>query len=186
MHAITCVACYLKSRSSAVELTCEQCKKAYSLPAGEAAKKARRYAHTFCSRECAVVFRAQPKPRGACAHCGSALTNKDQKVYCGRACYDAHRRGANTSTEGHDKSYNGSYLRLKPQVLVRDGQTCAMTGSKRTLEVHHIDHNPENNQMGNLITLSRAAHEQYHAMPDAQRGYWQRMFGELAMNRTSS
>ncbi|NQW80039.1 MAG: HNH endonuclease [Polaromonas sp.] len=178
--------CYQQSRSSAVETTCEQCHKVFSLPAGEAAKKARKYAHTFCSRECAVEFRKQPKDRGECAHCGAALTNKDQKVYCGRTCYDAHRRGSNTSATGHDKAYNGAYLRLKPQVLVRDGQTCAMTGGKRALEVHHIDHNPENNRLGNLITLSRAAHEQYHAMPDAQRSYWQRMFSELATSRTLS
>lgn len=104
-------------------------------------------------------------------------------MYCGRECYDAHRRGSNTSASGHDKAYNGAYLRLKPQVLARDGQTCAMTGGKRALEVHHIDHNPENNQMGNLITLSRAAHEQYHAMPGVQRSSWQRMFSELVASR---
>jgi hypothetical protein len=61
-----------------------------------------------------------------------------------------------------------------------------MTGGKRALEVHHIDHDPENDQMDNLITLSRMAHEQYHAMPDAQRNYWQRMFSELATSRMSS
>ena len=119
-------------------------------------------------------------------HCGTALADRHQKVYCGRECYDTHRRGANTSASGHDKSYNGAYLRLKPQVLARDGQMCAMTGSKRGLEVHHIDHDPTNNQLGNLITLSRVAHEQYHAMPDVQRGYWQRMFAELAASRTLS
>lgn len=186
MHAVTCVTCYLESRSSVVEQTCEQCHKTYSLSAGEAAKKARRYSHTFCSRDCAVTFRAQPKERGVCAHCGAALTNKDQKVYCGRECYDAHRRGSNTSAAGHDKAYNGAYLRLKPQVLARDGQVCAMTGSRRALEVHHVDHNPENNQMGNLVTLSKAAHELYHAMPDAQRSYWRRMFNELVTSRMSS
>jgi hypothetical protein len=60
-----------------------------------------------------------------------------------------------------------------------------MTGGKRGLEVHHIDHNPENNHMGNLITLSRVAHGQYHAMPDVQQNLWRRMFSELTASRTS-
>ena len=178
-HAATCVTCYQNARSTTVTLSCGQCHSLFDLTEGEAAKRSRRYANHFCSRGCAVTFRAQPKGRGVCAHCSKPLTGKDQKVYCGRECYDAHRRGSSTSARGYDESYNGAYLRLKPQVLVRDGQACVMTGARRALEVHHIDHDPRNNRLANLITLSKAAHAQYHAMPDAQRGYWQRMFRSL-------
>jgi YHS domain-containing protein len=154
----------------------------YQRLAGDAAKNERKYAHSFCSRACVQAHRVQPKKHGACKHCGGALSGKDQKVFCGRACYDAFRRGPDTSPQ----AYGGPFLRLKPLVLARDERTCAMTGGARALEVHHIDHDPQNNIMENLITLSRAAHAQYHAMPAAQQGLWRRMFGELAKSRTSS
>ena len=60
-----------------------------------------------------------------------------------------------------------------------------MSGAVQTLQVHHIDHDPANNEMVNLITLSKAAHAQYHAMPGAQQTLWRSMFTSLAASRTS-
>ena len=70
-------------------------------------------------------------------------------------------------------------------VLARDQKMCVMSGAVRTLQVHHIDHDPANNEMVNLITLSKAAHAQYHAMPGAQQTLWRSMFTSLAASRTS-
>ena len=61
------------------------------------------------------------------------------------------------------------------QVLERDGHQCVMTGKTRMLEAHHIDHDPTNNVLTNLISLSRPAHEFYHSLragPQAALRSW--------------
>jgi len=60
-------------------------------------------------------------------------------------------------------------LAAKPVVLARDGHRCRLTGKAALLEVHHVDHDPTNNITPNLVTLSKSAHEFYHALkPEAQ------------------
>ena len=49
------------------------------------------------------------------------------------------------------------------------------TGKTRMLEAHHIDHDPTNNVLTNLISLSRPAHEFYHSLragPQAALRSW--------------
>ena len=57
----------------------------------------------------------------------------------------------------------------------RDGHQCVMMGKTRMLEAHHIDHDPTNNVLTNLISLSRPAHEFYHSLragPQAALRSW--------------
>lgn len=175
-----CSTCHLREiKTTDTALTCAHCAVSFSLPKGEADKRARRYGRAYCSRSCAASSRAQPKDRGTCAHCGTALLGKDQKIYCGRTCYDASRRGPD-----HDSAYQGQFLHLRTQVLLRDGRQCAMSGATRALEIHHINHDPADNVPDNLITLSKASHKQYHALPDAPRELWRRVFSQLVRSRT--
>jgi 5-methylcytosine-specific restriction endonuclease McrA len=42
-----------------------------------------------------------------------------------------------------------------------------------TFDVHHIDGNPENGDMGNLTALCRECHRDEHGMqPGKERGHW--------------
>ncbi len=55
-------------------------------------------------------------------------------------------------------------------ILSRDGYQCQWQASKcvsnrevRDLLVHHIDSNPSNNELNNLITLCKKCHIRFHA-----------------------
>jgi len=51
---------------------------------------------------------------------------------------------------------------LRKKVLKRDNFRCRLCGYA-FLEVHHIDRNPENNNLDNLVTLCRKCHFEIHA-----------------------
>jgi 5-methylcytosine-specific restriction endonuclease McrA len=53
---------------------------------------------------------------------------------------------------------------LRRKVLVEAGHSCAVTkcGDHTYLEIHHIDHNRENNRLENLILLCRKHHAMAH------------------------
>lgn len=181
-HALTCRQCHLEQIAQPLtQLTCAHCAGSFQLDKAEADKRQRRYSAVYCSRSCARAARSQPKDRGSCVCCGKALTTREQKVYCSRECYNTKRRGPQYSPQ-----YQGEFLHLRNVVADRDGRTCAMMGSSRALEIHHVDHDPSNNDLSNLITLSKTAHALYHSMPDAQQAFWRRMFSELIASRTSS
>ena len=39
---------------------------------------------------------------------------------------------------------------------------CAMCGARRRLHIHHIDHDPSNNEIENLILLCNYHHAEMH------------------------
>ena len=172
-HAVSCRACRTKQeQATKVALVCEQCSSPFLRPAGEHTKRIGRGAgnHTFCSAECSRAWRKvqAAQPHGSCANCSAPLVKRFQQHYCSPACYHAAR-------PRQTEAYNGVYLSLKRQVLERDGHQCVMTGKTRMLEAHHIDHDPTNNVLTNLISLSRPAHEFYHSLragPQAALRSW--------------
>jgi hypothetical protein len=74
-----------------------------------------------------------------------------------------------TRSKESNKFYtSAAWLELSKMVLERDNYTCALTGQKGgNLEVHHIVHRAEDETTwydpDNLITLSRASHQNLHA-----------------------
>ncbi|BBX90431.1 HNH endonuclease [Mycolicibacterium boenickei] len=95
-----------------------------------------------------------------CRGCGSPLSKRSQKVYCGNACQAAARRDAWTkqwleSGEARINSHPGHYVRD----YIADAQSgcCAICGATSvwqdlplTLVMDHIDGNPTNNRRENL------------------------------------
>ena len=165
-HAITCRSCHTsRGAAEVIQLTCSNCQTTFTRKAHEHEKSLSRHGdgvRTFCQRACYNTYkRTHPesyeKPKGNCDGCGKKLTGQ-QKKFCSHPCYLASRsRGA--------EAYNGAFLALKMQVIARDSG-CLLCGTQEQLEVHHLDHDPTHNAMGNLGTLCRTCHRAYHRMND--------------------
>ena len=61
-----------------------------------------------------------------------------------------------------DRNFGGNY----EKVLDRDGGKCLLCGSKKSIIVHHVDENRQNNEMDNLRTLCRKCHPKIHYSKD--------------------
>jgi len=64
---------------------------------------------------------------------------------------------------------NREWKQIRERVLKRDGYCCRITGSSKKLDVHHIDGNRSNNDLSNLVTLSRELHRAVHYGFDPQQ-----------------
>lgn len=158
-HAFHCLRCHQELRPKPVELVCSHCGKGFVRQCSQHEKAlARGEQRVFCSKPCYVAApKLRRKERGFCIVCAAPLTRKDQRIYCGTACYH-QRRQAMRETE----QYSGAYQALRTLVRSRD-KSCALCGiSKTRVGAHHIDHNPENNVLGNLILLCQLCHKRYH------------------------
>ena len=74
----------------------------------------------------------------------------------------------------------GAKKNLRKIILERDNFTCKYCGKreytfKRSLHMHHIDYNPENNNPGNLITLCSRCHRN----TNLNRAFWEKYLGNL-------
>jgi 5-methylcytosine-specific restriction endonuclease McrA len=47
-------------------------------------------------------------------------------------------------------------------VKERDAYKCTSCKAENNLLIHHIDHNPQNNEVDNLVTLCRSCHTRLH------------------------
>lgn len=79
----------------------------------------------------------------------------------------AYKHGQSFGT----KKYEGSFpRRLKDKVKERDGYKCAECSSTDLLVVHHIDHDPLNNNLDNLITWCASCHATHHRTHEYANG----------------
>ena len=60
-----------------------------------------------------------------------------------------------------ERGYGAGWQRVRKQALKRDGFTCQQCG-ERAVMVHHIDHEPTNNAIENLMSMCRMCHEKHH------------------------
>jgi len=79
------------------------------------------------------------------------------------------------SSEGNSKEKN-----LRKIILERDNFTCKYCGRreytfKRSLHMHHIDYNHENNDVNNLITLCSRCHRN----TNLNRAFWEKYLKSL-------
>ena len=165
-HALTCRNCYSLQRNQAlVGLTCACCAKPFLRQPGEHVKSISRHgegARTFCSRACYVAYKLQhpaeySTSHGSCEECGTKLVGKEQKKFCSHPCYLAFRAKSRKTA-----SYGAAWLATKSQTAARD-QTCVLCGDKKArMEVHHVDHDPKNQDMKNLALLCMPCHKKYH------------------------
>ena len=99
----------------------------------------------------------------ACAHCGSTMKRKryngrledigsfNRRKYCNRECM------AQSAIKDHV-----TLAGLRARASKFRGGKCEMCGTEKSLQVHHIDLNPANNSLKNLMTLCAVCHTKWH------------------------
>lgn len=134
----------------------------------------------FCGRECITASRNHPEK--ACTMCGLFFRPKTSRtVYCSRPCADkAHSIRMLGWGNPHYKdgtSYSKWFRETRPLIFERDNDACAVCSApfkpitfmrngaptqKSNLIVHHIDENPANNRVENLLLLCATCHLVHH------------------------
>ena len=111
----------------------------------------------------------KPKASFECEQCGAVITGMpcviEGRRFCSVECHGLSMRGENSPTwrggisfGSYGPEFNGD---LKQLVRERDNYTCQICGDQedgRALDVHHIDYDKKNNQIGNLIALCQVCH----------------------------
>lgn len=75
---------------------------------------------------------------------------------------------------GLSRTYGYGWRDVAFFIFIRDGWTCQKCGGKRDLTCHHIDHDTDNWDDTNLITLCRSCNASVNGN---DRGYWEEYFG---------
>lgn len=70
-----------------------------------------------------------------------------------------------------DSTYPADFY-IKRKVLIGMHTMCILCTSKEGLELHHIDHDKENNDWDNLVPLCQRHYNQYHALSDSANGFY--------------
>ena len=71
------------------------------------------------------------------------------------------------------------WARLRRRILDRDEFRCTRCGRYGILEVHHVDHDPTNNDPGNLVTRCKGCHIDEHRRPlTATEARWRANCGD--------
>jgi 5-methylcytosine-specific restriction endonuclease McrA len=83
---------------------------------------------------------------------------------------------------------NAAWRRLRAAVLTRDAWTCGDCGKRGgRFEVHHINLDPTDNRLENLVTLDRACHKlRHYGAPPAGRDEWDVYLAALVQPDTHS
>ena len=107
-----------------------------------------------------------------CANCGKSFQGfKKDSLYCSQQCYIDFKK-VNHSINAYEydsKHYSHNiwkHRNIAEQILGRKLHTNEV--------VHHLDCNPKNNDLINLIILSRSKHGQLHAYLTKQRALLER------------
>ena len=101
---------------------------------------------------------------GTCQRCGKEikLNSKDQK-WC-LSCFKKISRIGSNATNNYENAKGGGYCwmhrRIAEEVLGRKLKTNEV--------VHHVDLDPDNNKLSNLMIMSRSMHGRLHAYIRAQ------------------
>ena len=163
-----------------VERVCLQCGKLFfTKPA-----KVRYGEGNFCSRQCAGLWHKSPTERGmgytkrvSCVVCGKPFLRKQiGDRFCSRECYYIYNRGENNGnfkgwlskdsqgyvhyTPAHPE-YGNQYLHQVIWHEANPNGICAGCGAK-VEHIHHIDGNPSNNELNNLMGLCSSCHWKKH------------------------
>jgi endogenous inhibitor of DNA gyrase (YacG/DUF329 family) len=194
-----------------LELSCETCRKTFYRHFSNYKKRI----HIFCSHKCQGIFakgkkilnRRKPGKKMfflvSCAYCQQPIykwnyqIKKDRRHFCNAQCLgkwnSIYRIGDNSANWKGGVNYlahkiltNARYLKIRKQVLTRDGLVCALCQSNIRLEVHHIIEKTKNLilafDQNNMITLCRKCHIKITGNEENYIGY----FNDIVEKRTNS
>lgn len=134
----------------------------------------------FCGRACITASRNHPEK--VCTMCGLFFRPRSSRtVYCGRPCADrAHSLRMIGEGNSHYKdgtSYSKWFKEARPLIFERDKDACVVCSApfkpitymrngtpaqKSNLIVHHLDEDPANNRVENLLLLCASCHLVHH------------------------
>lgn len=140
----------------------------------------------FCSDACREESKKNWKSRTRkptqCSFCNASyLPVSIRSQFCSRNCADAahslRMRGKGNSHYKNGLSYGKWFAEMRPLIMNRDNRSCiacqvpekftqvlwrGQSVARTNLQIHHIDHDPRNNQAENLITLCKWCHHKHH------------------------
>lgn len=93
-----------------------------------------------------------------CVVCGKPIKNlKWSSGTCSHSCANIHyRSGENNGNWKGGIAYKNRALRVH-------GNICVVCGESRVVDIHHIDGNRDNNEIGNLVPLCPTHHRYAHS-----------------------
>lgn len=167
----------VNSKQKGEVFVCEQCGKQFFVPKY---KINSRPTIKYCSTDCYHDASRKPTMLRECLQCGNEFVispkHKDKK-FCNVECACAYRREqkrvATIGTNGYkyvwfaDGSGEKEHRYLMEQHLGRK--------LKKDEVVHHIDGNRTNNDLGNLVVMSRGEHSALHRKMELSAG--KKLFG---------
>jgi len=117
----------------------------------------------FCSVECQ---HATKRIRVSCAYCGKTFEKKKSALKNSRSglffCCREHKDLAQRIDSGilEIEHYKDGYTCYRERALLQYGEQCENCGfdDVRSIDVHHIDENRDNNDIDNLIVLCCNCH----------------------------
>jgi len=184
-HAKICQSCHIAALNDrSVLLACRQCGKEFRRQLGERNKAVRRHGDgggAYCGKACYNAYRREhpvppTPPTKFCLTCSKPMAVRQRQKFCSHGCYTQHKRAA-VSFDGY-VAYRGDWLTKKGETVNRDTM-CRLCAAKEAVEVHHIDHDPTNNTLANLITLCRRCHMQYHHKSESERQAFSVVFAAM-------
>lgn len=119
---------------------------------------------TYCSKACTPSKKTlAPK---TCPACSVVFQPKSSRtVYCGATCantaHSTRMLGMGNSNYKDGSSYSLWFSLARKLVLERDAR-CVACGATQNLHCHHIDHDPKNNRVENLVMLCGTCHIGHH------------------------
>jgi 5-methylcytosine-specific restriction endonuclease McrA len=110
-----------------------------------------------------MAGKPKPTPEKFCLQCGSKLERKryngtledlsrfKRRRYCNATCCGLHHRHEDPTVDALRKRY-----------LPLRGTSCQTCGATENVCLHHVDLNPANNDLTNLMTLCGSCHTRWH------------------------
>ena len=168
--------CYWESKKKQVEVNCLYCSAELSRKVGVVEAQGENH---FCNIECRSLYRQGENhpnwadyPKRDCVVCGNEIRHRlarfETAKYCSRKCKSDAMAGENSRWwKGGVWQYPRNFgLKTKKEIKSRDGWKCRVCdkapSNPKSLHVHHIDKNKQNNNYNNLITLCAKCHREIH------------------------
>ena len=153
---------------------CKACGKEYYVSGW----RLKRGSSRFCGTEC-QNHKQYERPTFVCKHCNKTFTSapsrRNKKIYCSLQCSyvaqieqnaDIRKKRREAIAELRASGLKGnSGPALRKWVLEEKENKCMICSYKEQtccLDIHHIDNNPSNNDIGNLAILCVMCHRKVH------------------------